>query len=274
MPARYLTPGDEGRGLEVLQAEVEAAAGSGPDAGLRFLGIKIFTDGSLGAHTAFLRRPYADAPATRGTPLYARQELDGLARRVDAAGYQLMVHAIGDAGLDLALDALEPVLRGGNRLRHRIEHAEVTPPDLVARLAASGVRVCVQPNFARRWSQPGGMNEQRLGERLVHCNAYRSLHAAGIRLAFGSDTMPLGPTYGLAGAVAHPLAPERLDAGTALHLYTAAAAELVGATGRIAPGSPADLVVLEVGPAAAAGGFAVEATFVAGRQVHPPAPPG
>jgi predicted amidohydrolase YtcJ len=84
--------------------------------------------------------------------------------------------------------------------------------------------------------------------------------------------MPLGPAYGLAGAVDHPLAGERLDPATALHLYTAAAAELTGAGprwGRIAAGARADLVVLGQD---AAGAFAVQATYVGGRPVHPPVP--
>ena len=239
---------------------------------LRVLGIKVFVDGSLGARTAYLRTPYADDPKTRGAPLYDLDELTALFRRVDAAGLQLMVHTIGDAALDFALDVLEPLLAGGNPHRHRLEHVEVTPPDLVARLAGSGVRACVQPNFAGRWSRPGGMNTQRLGERLAYCNAYRTLLDAGVPLAFGSDCMPLGPLFGLRSAVAHPLAGERLEASTALELYTAAGAALTHAEaefGRIAPDLLADFVVLDRDPAASGDWEAtrVEAVFVRGRQV-------
>jgi hypothetical protein len=240
---------------------------------LRVLGVKLFLDGSLGARTAWLRAPYADAPETRGTPLFALEGLRAIARRAQERGLQLMVHAIGDAALDLGLDALEPVSAGGNPLRHRLEHVEVTPPDLVVRLARSGMWICAQPNFAARWSHPDGMNAQRLGPRLAHCNAYRSLHDAGIPLGFGSDTMPLGPALGLHGACRHPIAAERLSVLEALRAYTTTAAALVHAEhrqGRIAPGLAADFVLLAADPRDLAdpGTIAVEATYVAGNRVH------
>ena len=283
IPARYLTPVTRPTSLATSPTRANPlrffeAEGFGElpverrNVGLRVLGIKVFVDGSLGARTAYLRAPYTDDPKTRGAPLYDLDELTALFRRVDAAGLQLMVHAIGDAALDFALDVFEPLLAGGNPQRHRLEHVEVTPPDLVGRLASAGVRVCVQPNFAGRWSRPGGMNAQRLGERLAHCNAYRTLRAAGVPLAFGSDCMPLGPLFGLRSAVDHPLAGERLEAATALDLYTAAGAELTHAEaefGRIAPGLLADFVVLDRDPVASGDWEAtrVEAVFMRGRRV-------
>jgi predicted amidohydrolase YtcJ len=241
------------------------------EVGLRVLGVKIFVDGSLGARTAYLREPYTDLGSTRGVALYERSELATLVRRVDEAGLQLMVHAIGDAALDLALDVLEPVATGGNPQRHRLEHIEVTPPALVERLARSGLQACVQPNFAGRWSGPGGMNQQRLGPRLAYCNAYRTLRAAGVPLAFGSDCMPLGSLYGLRSAVEHPLPAERLDASSALELYTAASAALTHAEhsfGRIAPGLLADLAVLSHDPITAGWeGLRVETAFLGGSEI-------
>ncbi|MFQ5600937.1 MAG: amidohydrolase [Candidatus Krumholzibacteriia bacterium] len=243
------------------------------DAWLRVLGVKIFVDGSLGARTAHLRQPYADAPHSCGTPLYGVEELEAIARRAHGAGLQLMIHAIGDAALERVLDAVPALASEGNPVRHRLEHVEVTPPDLVDRLAVSGLHACVQPNFAGRWSPPGAMNEQRLGTRLAHCNAYRSMLDAGVPLAFGSDCMPIGPLFGLRSAVAHPVVAQRLDAATALELYTAAAAKLVHAEsrlGRIAPGFAADLVVLSHDPldAGALPDTRVDASFLAGQLVH------
>jgi predicted amidohydrolase YtcJ len=235
----------------------------------------LFLDGSLGARTAWLRQPYADAPDTRGTPLFTPVALQAIAERAHARGLQLMVHAIGDAALDLALDALEPVAAGGNPLRHRLEHVEVTPSDLVARLAQSAVWVCAQPNFAARWSQPGGMNAQRLGARLAHCNAYRSLHEAGVPIGFGSDTMPLGPALGLRGAVLNPVATERLAVDRALRAYTEMAAALVHGEhrhGRIAPGLAADFALLDQDPRAIhdPGDLQIVATYLGGNRVHGP----
>ena len=159
----------------------------------------------------------------------------------------------------------------GNPLRHRVEHVELTPPDLVQRLAESGAWACVQPNFARRWSQPGGMNEQRLGSaRLQDCNAYRSLLSAGVPLAFGSDCMPLGPLYGLQAAVHHPQEAQRLTAPEALRLYTAAAAQLCfqeQTFGALRRGMAADLAILEGDPFDSSDAASVVGTLVDGRLV-------
>jgi predicted amidohydrolase YtcJ len=300
MPTRFLhSPvgrGSAARGDSEAYFAARGLAGMplGENQNPRVLGLKLFLDGSLGARTAYLREPYTDAPEMRGAALFGREELAALAGEADAAGLQLMVHAIGDAALDRALEVLTPLVRGGNPLRHRIEHAEVTPEDLVRRLAMSGVHVCAQPNFARRWSGPRGMNEQRLGPRLGHCNAYRALQEGGVQLAFGSDCMPLGPLFGVRGAVLHPVAAERLDAARALDLYSVASRALVsGETPLwgIVPGGAADLVVLDPDPMGLGRGLPgggassvppvsnsdssdpwdrvrVAATFVAGRLVH------
>lgn len=256
---------------------LEALAASGVQCGLgnaslRLLGIKVFVDGSLGAHTAFLCQPYSDAPETRGVALYSREELQMLLDGADRAGLQLMVHAIGDAALELLLDCVPERVRRDNPLRHRLEHIEVTPPDLVGRLAASSLYACLQPNFAGRWSQPGGMNEQRLGQRLAHCNAYRSLLEAGVPFGFGSDCMPLGPVFGLRSAVQHPDAAQRLDPVAALEAYTTAAARLVhaeGEHGQIREGMAADFALLSADPLDSPkwDALQVDATVVAGRIV-------
>jgi hypothetical protein len=242
------------------------------DPWLRVLGIKLFLDGSLGARTAALRAPYADQPTTRGALLYPTPELRALVQEIDAAGLQLMVHAIGDAALDQALEVLAPLTAGGNPHRHRLEHVEVTPPDLVEKLGRSGLQACLQPNFAARWSQPGGMNEQRLGDRLAYCNAYRTLLEAGLPIAFGSDCMPLGPMVGLCGAIEHPLRTERIGAAAALERYTAAGAYLTHSETRhgcIAPGYVADFVLLSADPIAGAppGSTRVVATWLEGERV-------
>ncbi|HZM14583.1 MAG TPA: amidohydrolase [Candidatus Krumholzibacteria bacterium] len=243
------------------------------DATLRILGIKVFVDGSLGARTAFLREPYTDDAATRGAALYTPDVLAALVEDADAAGLQLMIHAIGDAGLERVLDVVGTRFANGNPLRHRLEHVEVTPPDLVHRLVASGLYACVQPNFVGRWSQPGGMNEQRLGARLAHCNAYRTLLRAGVPLSFGSDCMPLGPMEGLRAAVQHPDPAQGLSPLEAVGLYTAASAFVVGAEkrhGRIRPGMSADFAVLSEDPATPEGiaNARVEATYFEGRRVY------
>jgi predicted amidohydrolase YtcJ len=85
------------------------------------------------------------------------------------------------------------------------------------------------------------MNAQRLGERLAHCNAYRTLLEAGIPMAFGSDCMPLDPLYGIRSAIEHPVTGERIAPRKARELYASAPRRLAGI--HPAPAS-ADLAVL------------------------------
>jgi predicted amidohydrolase YtcJ len=116
------------------------------------------------------------------------------------------------------------------------------------------------------------MNEQRLGPRLAHCNAYASLHEAGVPFGFGSDCMPLGPLFGLQSAVRHPDAAQRLDPAVALAAYTTGAARLVHADreqGQIRAGMAADFAVLSADPLdpVVPEDLRVDATFSGGRPV-------
>src|SRR5262249_17919748 len=92
---------------------------------LRFGGGKLFSDGSLGAQTAWLSAPYADKPETRGIRIYDPEDLKRKCADAQAKGFQLAIHAIGDQALRETLDAIEFALAGqDNRLhRHRVEHA-------------------------------------------------------------------------------------------------------------------------------------------------------
>lgn len=230
-------------GLEAL------GIGSGPgDPWLKLGGVKLFLDGSIGARTAALRVPFADRQ-DRGRLLFDTSELMALVRRIDAAGSTAVLHAIGDAAIDQALTALEAIGPQAVRAaRHRIEHLELTPDDLVDRLAQVGATASMQPNFVDRWGGRGGLYEQALGpERVRRMNRFRTLLERGIPLAFGSDCMPIGPLSGLRGAISHPVPEERLSLAEALAAYSAGGA-LAGfsepETGTIAPGRWADLVLV------------------------------
>jgi predicted amidohydrolase YtcJ len=158
--------------------------------------------------------------------------------------------------------------------RHRIEHLELTPDDLVARIARLGVTASMQPNFVDRWGQPAGMYARALGpERLAEMNRFRTLRERGVTLAFGSDCMPMGPLAGLRGALRHPRASERLTAQEAFAAYTAGSAYAgfsEAETGAIAIGLLADLVLVAGDPWSAADPEAcpVLATVVGGRLMH------
>ena len=203
--------------------------------------------------------------------LYGAETLRQVFQDAHEQDWQLMVHAIGDAALTEVIEELQPLCAAGNVLQHRLEHLEVTPPDVLERLAASGAWACVQPNFARRWSQPGGMNEQRLGAaRLQQCNVYHSMQAAGVPLAFGSDCMPLGPLYGLQAAVHHPLESQRLLPEQALRYYTATPAVMCfdeAGAGLLRHGQRADLTVLSGDPFIEKPSATVVATMTDGEWV-------
>jgi len=254
-------------------AELGLASGLGDDR-LRLGGVKFFVDGSLGARTAALDAPYADRPDTTGLLLIAPEELARLVRRTHELGLTAVVHAIGDRAIAATLAAFEGLGPAAVRaFRHRIEHCELTPDDLVVRLARVGAIASMQPNFVALWGDAGGMYETALGPmRLRLMNRFATLAAHGVPLAFGSDSMPMGPLAGLAGAVLHPVAGERLAPGAALAAYTAGgafAAATEHEVGTLAPGMLADLVVLTGDPRAegALAGCRVAATIVGGRTV-------
>lgn len=233
----------------------------GPQARLTIGGIKMFVDGSLGARTAALRAPYADAPSSRGLLLLSEAELTSRIREIEEAGFFALAHVIGDAALDVALAAFAAagVTRGAGR-GHRLEHVEIVPDDeALERLAQSGLAVYAQPNFVGNWGGAGGLYETRLGaDRARLMNRFGTLRRAGVPLRFSSDAMPIDPLYGVRSAVRHPVASERLDPRDAVACYLAD------------PGAaPGDYVVLSDTPERAAVDPSVRvlATALDGRLV-------
>jgi predicted amidohydrolase YtcJ len=211
-------------------------------------GIKTYVDGSLGGRTARLSEPYADEEDDeRGRFLESPADLESLVERIDSAGLQVTLHAIGDEAIGATLDAYE----GTEGSRHRIEHAEVLTGDLVERLAAADVVVSAQPNF-HKWAGEGGLYDSRIGdERRRQTNQFRALVDAGATLAFGSDCMPLDPLFGIGQAVTAPEPAQRLSVREALRAYTAGAAYAgfdEERMGTVEPGKLADVVVLDESP--------------------------
>ena len=244
--------------------------------GINALGIKIFTDGSLGGRTAALHAPYADAPGD-GELLVGR---DALMRELAACREQdigCAVHAIGDRALSTVLSAMEKT--GVEDARFRIEHAEIMGDEELAVCARLRVPLVMQPNFVRNWAGEGGLYQTRLGpERWRRNNRFASLLRAGVPYVFSSDGMPAGPLYGIRGATHHPVEEERIGPAEALRRYTTAVRVFGGDEDShgIEIGSPADLVVLSGNPLLSdVDGIAVEATYVGGWEVfRAPAPAG
>jgi predicted amidohydrolase YtcJ len=205
-----------------------------------------------------------------------------LARRIRiaaGAGAQVAVHCTGAATLVAALDAFAALparLRRGRR--HRLEHLGECPPPLVARIAALDLTVVTNPAFVY-WRGDVYRSETARAARAWLYRA-RSLVTAGVPLAAGSDAPVVPPDPWLTIAAARTRrtrggrvlgAAERLDAARALALVTTGAARALHADrlGRLAPGAPADLIVVTPdplrAPAAAVRETVVRLTMIDGR---------
>ncbi len=158
---------------------------------LRFGTVKGFVDGVVEAHTAALLEPYADdASLGRGTPNWEPAALDAAVVAADKEGLQVYLHAIGDRGVRMALDAHEAAAKanGPRDRRGRIEHIETIAAADYPRFAALGVIASMQPlhanpdkNFFDVWARNAGP------ERATRAFSWRNVERAGGRLVFGSD---------------------------------------------------------------------------------------
>lgn len=110
---------------------------------------KVISDGALGARTAYLREPYTDVPTTRGIPFFSQEELDALILEAHRAGMQIAIHAIGDAGMDMVMNAIEKARRQYPRTgeRHGIIHCQITHHDQLDRMKAMDLIAYIQPIF-------------------------------------------------------------------------------------------------------------------------------
>ncbi|QAU11674.1 amidohydrolase [Halorubrum sp. BOL3-1] len=231
--------------------EVGLATNAGSDR-VEIGAIKSFTDGSFGGRTARLSEPYADAPDGTGQWVVDPEELRETVAAATDAGFQFSAHAIGDEAISVVVDAYEDASETDpGEARHRIEHVELADDDAIERLAETGVVASVQPNFLK-WAKEGGLYEERLGpERTAETNRYREMLDAGVRLAFGSDGMPMDPLVGVHHAVNAPAEAQRLTVTEALRAYTSGAAYAgfdEDRLGTIEPGKRADLVALDASP--------------------------
>jgi len=229
--------------------------------------LKGFMDGSLGSHTAALLQPYADDAQNSGLPRYDAAKLNDMTKERVLAGFQIGFHAIGDRGVQMALDAFaeaEKAAReahvkgptGADEFRLRIEHAQVTTPQEIARFKELKVIASMQPNHLvtdMRWAQ------DRLGpQRAATSYAWLAFLNKGVALAFGTDypVEPVTPFRGLYAAVTRKsengkqeyFPEQRLTIDQAIAAYTtgSAFAEFEEKEkGKLVPGMLADFVVLD-----------------------------
>ena len=252
---------------------------------LRLVGVKLYGDGALGSRGAWLKAPYADAPGQRGLGFLTDTSLRNLMVRASMDGYQVAVHAIGDAANAQVLGAIEEIADtyGGDR-RWRIEHAQVVDPRDLPRFGRNGIVASMQPVHA---TSDRTMAEARLGPaRLTGAYAWASMLRNGAKLAFGSDYPVESPdpfagwaaAYTRQGADGQPAGgwrPEEAvtkeQAWAAFTQGGAYAGFAEDKFGRLAPGQHADFIVVDRDPTIASSEqlrqTRVEETWVNGEKV-------
>lgn len=218
---------------------------------LRIGGLKLFYDGSIGARTALVSEDYSDMPGERGLIITSPQEFNSYLDKAIEAGIQPVVHAIGDKAIS---DVLKEIAANEERIvkfRPRMEHVEMIKDSHMDEAARLKVIFSMQPNF-NRWAFPGGLYEARLGEkRTQQMNSFSKVLQKKVRLAFGSDGMPLGPLLGVHLAVNHPVKEFSISVEEAIRSYTSEGAYCEfqeHEKGTLSAGKLADFVVLSSNP--------------------------
>jgi predicted amidohydrolase YtcJ len=257
---------------------------------LRMVGLKFYADGALGSRGAWLKQRYADKPDTRGLQFHPDAELLSLADTAASHGFQVAIHAIGDAANAQVISIYEQLSRKhGRDRRWRIEHFQIVDPADIPRLAPAGIIASMQPTHQ---TSDRLMAEARLGpNRLAGAYAWQTVLKSGARLAFGTD-FPVespNPFPGLSAAISRQdvngqppggwMPSERLTFEQALDAYTRGAAYAGFAEdkiGSLAPGKWADFVFVDRDPtsvdAQSLARTKVLETWVGGKKVWSRAP--
>lgn len=237
-------------------------------------GMKWILDGTPIERFAFLKAPYADRPAERGHLNFTTERLTQFVGWAYGTEDPLAVHAVGDGAIDAYVTAVEKAGRPEvwRQKRPRIEHGDLMPPDLIARVKAMGMVVVENPlHFSL-----SEFFQARLGtERAAAIQPMRSLVDAGVPLAIGSDG-PLNPFVNILLATTHPANPkEALTREQAVAAYTAGSAFAEfkeNEKGRLAVGQLADLAVLSADvftvPPPELPKITSELTILGGRIIH------
>jgi predicted amidohydrolase YtcJ len=277
--------------VDATLAEAQRLAERHPGPRLRFGAVKAFVDGVVEARTAALLEPYAEDPAQgRGHPNWEPAALNAAVVAADRAGLQVWLHAIGDRGVRMALDAHEAAARanGPRDRRGRIEHIETIDPADYPRFRALGVIASMQPLHANPDQNNADVWSRNLGkERASRGFSWGNIERAGARLIFGSDwpVVTSDVRRGLFCAVTRKtregtpaggwLPEQAVSLESALRHYTidpAYAAFEEAERGSLRPGKRADLVVVSpdllASPPEAILKSRVLLTLQGGRVVH------
>ena len=270
---------------ETFQSRIENGWDKSEGPFLKYGLLKMYADGSLGARTAFMRKPYADDPSTSGIPTMSEEalmEFIGLAEKNDI---QTAIHVIGDGALERVLDCHEKLIKEGNPNRHGLIHVQITDRPLLERIKKLNLMVYAQPIFLHNDMH---IVEDRVGKELAETSyAFGTMEKMGIKVAYSTDA-PIEKFHvmeNLHSAVNRQdlkLYPENgyhrsecVDRFTAMDNVTLNAAYMSfeeNRKGRLLPGFYADLVILsepyfDVEPSAIKD-IKVEKTMINGQYLY------
>lgn len=249
--------------------------------------LKLLSDGSLGARTAALCRPYSDDPTTSGILVFTQEQINELVETAHNAGMHVAIHCIGDKAMYMAFDAIEKTLKENPREdhRHSIVHCQITDEALLRKFKELNVIAHVQPIFLHYDLH---MVEDRIGkERANKTYAFKTMIDSGVHVGIGTDcpveALDVMPSIYCAvnrkDLNGYPeggwLPEEKLSVEETVYSYTmggAYASFEENIKGSITEGKLADMVVLnsdifEIAPDMIKD-VAVDMTFVGGRVVY------
>ncbi|MBT8067481.1 MAG: amidohydrolase [Gammaproteobacteria bacterium] len=270
---------------EVLDAIGKPLFAYGNDR-LEIASVKLYSDGALGSRGAAMIEPYSDDAENRGLPFWTQEQLDAFVKKANDLGFQVGIHAIGDLGNQMSLDAFEKAQQGKpSPLRNRVEHAQIIQLSDIPRFAELGVIASMQATHA---TSDKNMAEDRIGpERILGAYAWRRLLESGAIVANGSD-FPVelsNPFHGLYAAVTRQgrdgepeggwYMDQAMTRAEALHSFTLAgayAARQENRLGSLEPGKWADFILIDRNyftvPASEIDDIQVLQTWVGGEKVY------
>ena len=248
--------------------------------------VKILSDGSLGARTALMRKPYADDPSTCGLAIFKTQEeLDYIVLKAHRNNMAAAIHAIGDGAVEMCLNSIERARREMPYLhpRHGIVHCQITDKEQIRRFKELDVIAYIQPVFI---DYDMHIVFDRVGKELADTSyAWKDYIESGVHAPFGTDcpVEELNPMRGIYCAVTGcdtkgngPAWPQQiLNRSQALYGYTAAGAYAShdeDVKGKIKAGMYADFIVVDTDLCACADEDILKAkvnsTYIGGENVY------
>ncbi|MCI8633218.1 MAG: amidohydrolase [Lachnospiraceae bacterium] len=274
--------------LTGLQAFLQAGYRTGQGGEYFRIGpLKLIQDGSLGAKTALLSRPYKGSKDEYGLAVFTQQELNALIDTAHEAGMQIAVHCIGDRAMQMTLDALERAQKRMPRsdCRHGLVHVQISSREILERMSRDGVIAYIQPVFIEYDMDMAAARVQEAQQECIY--AWKSMEELGILTVGGSDA-PI-ESFDVLNNLYYAVTREKLAGGPkggwkpeqkvtvpeAVAMFTTHAAKACfqeERIGRLLPGMKADLVVLSQDPFTtephALPKIQVEATMTGGRVVY------